>query len=858
MVTTVSKCANEISKASEGLIGKEEAEGLIAELRTRAEKRRKNGDTRSVDEIIFQEGKAMTEKATVEAKIRKRNAIKQVMAMRREQGFVSQFDNKFHALQAILGGKSMAHKGAKNSIDANQKAIKMQLLGGLAQDLQKAGVLERFNSGELNAHIEVEIWNLTAKPDKVKPSGNKDAVEIAKIIHKWQRYSVDRQNRAGAWIRELDGYIVRQSHDMDKIRVAGFEKWYEDTISRLGEETFEGVKAGQETEYLKNIYEALATGIHEGHGKKHFNVSKAMATSGNMARSISQERTLHFKSAADWSAYNKEYGKGNVREAVFTGLELAAENIGLMERLGPDPHRTYDALVSEVIKELKPLAAAGDKSAAKQLNKIQGDNLQSLMAEVDGTTRIPVSAGAGRWQSNVRAIQSMSKLGGATVTSITDLPSSSMELSYQGHNFLSGWGQIMKTFFRGRGNQEQKEIAQMLGVGFEGMLGEVYSRFSAEDSLPGKTAGLMHNYFKLNLQNWWNDSFKTTIGLIMSNNLAMATKKGYAALDENLKRVLGLYDIDGENWELVRKLSKKTSDGKEFVTPDLVRGIPDAEIKKVIGGEPSANQIAAFKDKLETNLRSYFVDRADHAVPTPGANERAFMLRGTQPGTVEGEVLRFFWQFKSFPLTFLSKLYGRELQGRASLTDTKSVMGIAHGGKASMAVLTQMMIGSTIFGYLAMSMKDIAKGRDPRDVFKDGAVNLNTITAAMTQGGGLGLYGDFLFGEFDRFGNSPLQALAGPSFGAGSDALATLHTLWKDGDKGAAKTVKLLMNNSGVLAFLPKVGKATQLGNMFYTKLAMDHMFLYQVQESMNPGFLKRMKKNLKKNSGQEFLIDPQ
>jgi hypothetical protein len=66
-------------------------------------------------------------------------------------------------------------------------------------------------------------------------------------------------------------------------------------------------------------------------------------------------------------------------------------------------------------------------------------------------------------------------------------------------------------------------------------------------------------------------------------------------------------------------------------------------------------------------------------------------------------------------------------------------------------------VTSTVLGYAAMTAKDMLKGKTPRDP-KDP----NTIIKAFTQGGGAGIYGDFLFGEYNRFGQSPLETAAGP------------------------------------------------------------------------------------------------
>jgi len=45
--------------------------------------------------------------------------------------------------------------------------------------------------------------------------------------------------------------------------------------------------------------------------------------------------------------------------------------------------------------------------------------------------------------------------------------------------------------------------------------------------------------------------------------------------------------------------------------------------------------------------------------------------------------------------------------------------------------------------------------------------------------------------------------------------------------------------------------------NLFYTRALTDYMLWYELKETVDPGFLRRMERNLFKRTGQEFLIPP-
>ena len=138
-----------------------------------------------------------------------------------------------------------------------------------------------------------------------------------------------------------------------------------------------------------------------------------------------------------------------------------------------------------------------------------------------------------------------------------------------------------------------------------------------------------------------------------------------------------------------------------------------------------------------------------------------------------------------------------------------------------------------------MSLKDLVKGRTPRD-----PQSPNTWIASFLQGGGAGIYGDFLFGEMrNRFGRGVLPTIAGPTLGKFSD-LADLFGRIKAGDPIAAK-------------FFRTVHSSIPFANVFYAKLALDYLIMWQIQETLTPGAMKRMVKRAEEENAQRFLVSP-
>lgn len=162
--------------------------------------------------------------------------------------------------------------------------------------------------------------------------------------------------------------------------------------------------------------------------------------------------------------------------------------------------------------------------------------------------------------------------------------------------------------------------------------------------------------------------------------------------------------------------------------------------------------------------------------------------------------------------------------------------------------IVHLMVGTTVLGYAAMSAKALVNGMNPRD-----PSDYKTWMAAFVQGGGAGIYGDFLFGEQSRMGNSFLETLAGPQL---SD-IAKIYRAVTDtrdetfGDPNAPKEGSYLTELAATArGFIPG-------GNLFWAKLAIDHMFYNEMLEGINPGYLARHQANVLRNSGQTYWLNP-
>lgn len=801
-------CLDEIQKAAGRKLTDDELADLSEELARRQQEKLRGG-ARNIEEAALQAADELGRDMRTAAFIAKRNAALNLKARLTGTDFVrSQFaDNPARGVEAILVGVNSARKGARASVAAEQQQLRGWYLAGFISDMEKTGHWSLFTSGAYDRDVARALWAIEHEADLAAMP--REAVEMAKVIRKWQDVAKADANAAGAMIGKLDGWIVRQSHDVYRILRAGFAAWKGAVLPRLDIGRTFGDRVDI-NEALREVWQGLASGIH----MKVPEPSGGFKGPRNLAKAMSQERVLHFKSADDWFDYNAEFGTGNLREAILHGLERTAENVGIMRKLGPNHGATFDAIVNDITRGI------ADPAAQKKFSEASAGWLRGRLAVVDGSARIPVSGYWAKLSAGIRALESLAKLGGAVISSFSDLPVYASELRYQGHGgFLSGIGRGIGALLKGRSRRQMAEIDAGLGVFFDSMRADVLSRFSvAEDGVPGMMSKAMRQFFKWNGLTWWTETLRASAVRTMSHMLARKAGQTWEQIGEELRRVLSLYGIGAKEWDGIRAGATKESDGRLYLTTE---GITDRRHADM--------------------LRAYLIDRGQTAIIEASPRTRAILTRGTRPGTIEGELLRFIGQFKSFPAAFAERVVGRDLFGRGSDTLGQAL----RSGHGEMQALAQLVLWMTVFGYGATVVKDIAKGRTPRD-----PTDPKTWVAAFVQGGGMGIYGDFLFGDIARNGESWLASALGPAAGTAD----TLYDLWRrmrhkaidpSSDQDIASTAfRALVNHTPFL-------------NLFYTRLALDYLILWRIQESLNPGAMRRLEQAVQRDNAQTFLVRP-
>ena len=822
-IKSLSKCFQEVKRLTGNLLSDEKINLLLDEAKIKINENKFQGAEVKSEKILAQE---IIDKFEYDQVLKKRNLAESNMkALERYEKIIDAVDtssgkiNPIEAVRGYLVGMQKFSKITRDSIGLKQATLENVEITKLVNAIRNLGkdAWNDFSEGRIDLEIMREMLG--------EPTGVKGAKDIARILKQSQNSWRLRLNDLGANIGELDDWITRTTHNTEKMAAASKSSrliednrlaWVEYIQTKLNlKRTFPDVNDPIEiNKILSSIYDSLMTGDHLKYGG-----TNSIYGTKNVTNRLNSSRVLHFKDLQARQEYNIKFGEPSLQTSVFNVLTSSAKNIVMMQELGTNPQDTFNKILALLKKKYK----SSDYKIVRDLNF---ENFQGAFAQIDGSANIAGSQTLAKIGEVVRSTGDMARLGGTMITSCADLAPYMASTNFQGRGLLTGLFEAINGLLGGNNKAAMEALEVISNSVVVSNRGNVYG-----DGADGTGAinNLRNKFFKWNGLNGWVASLKSSMALGVSKFYGSLSETKFFNLEKRERNFLTLYGIDEGKWNMLRSIKTLAVDNKRYLTAEAVDDISDDVINKYLGRKLSARQIRNFKKDLQLTWKNVLNDQGTHGTPEPDTQIRSITRMGTVRGTAMGEVNRFVMQYKNFSVSLYKKILRREMDSYGP--DESKLIG------ASMLASTLML--GTIFGYIVLSVKDMLSGRSPRDPKKS-----SVIMQAFVQGGGGGIYGDFLMSEIqNQYGNGILETAAGPT---ASDIKKLIDVVRNMNEpKKAGK--KFLQLAEGHTPFI----------NLYYTKAAYDYLIGYQIKEYLDPGFFNRMKKRNEENRGQTYYFKP-
>ncbi|WP_456390115.1 hypothetical protein [Profundibacter sp.] len=296
---------------------------------------------------------------------------------------------------------------------------------------------------------------------------------------------------------------------------------------------------------------------------------------------------------------------------------------------------------------------------------------------------------------------------------------------------------------------------------------------------------------------YWTDMAKTAFRMEFSGFLADNTGRAFEQIDAPLLEILKSRGITAADWEHLRNPQAlfRTDEGATFLSP--IHWLNRTSMPKVEA------------EGLALRLQMIIEEELELAVPTASLEAKAWVLRGTDPGSPIGLLARSSFKYKAFTGTLMLN----QIRRFNALPTPSS--------KAKYAA--SILGGLTLLGALAVQMKEISKGRDPRPMDEK-----KFWLAAFMQGGGAGIFGDFFASETSRARGGIAETLAGPMAGLASDIVkpvaSNLNRAFEGKDTLFGRDLANFTRRNTPVA-----------SSLWYTRLAFDRLVSDQLQSFLDP-----------------------
>ena len=725
---------------------------------------------------------------------KKRTKLMQIQRYRSLERNMDEFesDRPGKALQALV---------------ARDKRANFQNIEGVYQSTRKqafaqmAEILGRYRKGVIGqTRYSAELPTLVREVFG-EDTGNVPAREMAES---WRIVSDGlrkRANAAGMRIPKRADWGMPQSHDMLSVRKVTEAEWKDFIRDRLDPAKMIDEKTGlpMNDETLELALSEVYTTIVEG-GLNKVSTPKFSAGGTSLANRRTDHRFLVFKDPDAWLEYQQKFGEPDPFATMIRHVESMSRDIAMLEVFGPNPN----AMITALKTRAKKIAVNTDLE-----NTLSGDlaffdaiyDIFSGRANV-ADNQLIADIGAG-----TRNILNASLLGGAFLSALSDLGTQRMAAMMVGMPQTQLIGKIMREF-QPLNIEERGKLAVRLGLGADNWIQTAYAQARMFDEVTGPeiTRRISDTVMRISGLSPWTQAGRAAFGIEFTGYLTENIGKRFDELNSGLQDVMRQHGIGADRWDIIR------------ATP-LYKDDSGLTILRLLDVENRTDLAPGLARELSTQAMSMVEMLTDMAVPVSTTRAKATLRGNVKPGSLIGEIAGSFTQFKNFPVTIFHEHIHRYMLMDGAASKTKYMMNF--------------VIGTTVMGALALQLKDMAKGRDPRPMD-----NPAFWTAAMLQGGGLGIFGDFMFSQVNRMGSGLKGTIAGPSIGM-LDDLRNL-TLGNAVELSQGKDTNF---GSESVKFLSKY---TPFSSIWYLRAGLERNFFDMLQDWVDPDAAKKFRRKVK------------
>jgi len=556
-----------------------------------------------------------------------------------------------------------AYDGKRFS-NLQSKAIADQIHG--LQDLQKK-ILVESNAMPIEYLNEERIFGNTHDTSKIL-AGGRSLIDSAKAILQGSKY--DTSTAKPRWIA-----TIKKSIDIEK------------TFSKTKALRKDGsIDMAIVDQIIGKNFDSIAKGSSELY-------TRSLVANSREAVKKRARMFYIWKGMKEYMDYSKEYGSGDLFQDLMKDIDSTARRAGMADIMGDSPAGMF-------------LDLSKVQSDTHKLNTSQNHRTQLLFNELSGIDSTAVNPSIANFGSSLRKLKSMKSLALLPIQSLSDIANGPAALFRHGFGALASAEHAfynVKNLFNNplMNSAERRHIAELFKTDLDGIIGYTGKYLDATNT--GSMLDKMSNtFFKVNGTGAYDKGTKTGMLLMLGRQYGKASKKSYNKLNSQTQYQWEQHGLSAADWELLRTKTTKV-DGRDHFSIDSVGMLSRKEVKSLWEQSDKSTPLAGYRNKLFRSVYSLFDTTVENAVGNPGAFERQIVKGESRPGTLWGEYVKSFFQFKTFAIGTMRRQYYEAYKD-------------LNGAQAKLMYATMLMATSIPLSYASQWLAYAAKGLTMPDI----------------------------------------------------------------------------------------------------------------------------------------------
>ena len=509
----------------------------------------------------------------------------------------------------------------------------------------------------------------------------------------------------------------------------------------------------------------------------------------SMANAHTSPRILHFVDPEVRLRMEEKWGKGDIFHSFESMLDTHARETAAMQVFGPNVDGGFQKAIDRAVR-------AGATQA--QVNRVE-TTYKAAVGSINRGGDPNLARRGATWRKGLSAVL----LQRSILSQFSDVANTSMVNAMNGAPVVKSLVNFLKELPK---ELTPEHVAELARLGADADMAMARLNEDGVTETARRVDWVSEKTHQWSGRQGWERTLSELAQTDRLRDLASSRGLGLAEADAAMRGRLSRYGWTPDEWNWFRS-----------VDPETIGGLEYASIDKIMS---AAHLTPEQQTAAASRMLHHVSTDAAIATSTPGARTQGRMTFGLAAGTAGGEAARAGGQFRGFAVQNMMNHYAE-------------LMRLSAGDRVKYA--TYLFTATTVLGMASLQAKRLTKGQGLADMDPFTEEGRHTWLGAMFQGGGLGIFGDFLsagFGGTNRMGGGFAETVAGPTVGVAQDAFDLIAG-------NAAKTLSGERANFGSEA-AKFAGRYAPFIGLPYLNVAAQRLIIDQLRLEADPAGTRR------------------